>query len=93
MQKTITLRDGNTISVPVTVNKEKKTVSVQVNNEWFKMQAGKNRVLAANKYKGHFWGQIVNTTKGRQVVFAHNGHNYAASDAITAFVRMARSEL
>lgn len=68
---------------------EKGYVRVEGLDAWFLIDG----LTFQNRRYGRFSGTIVNTVKGRQAVFAHNGHSYADPDPIAAFAKMAASEL
>lgn len=88
----VTHRDGSTENVKVSTDLEHGKVNVQIGGFWWTMSSTKNKVFAANRMQGHFWGYVVKTTAGTEIRFDHNGHVYAAGNPITAFARMLQGE-
>jgi len=82
----------------VKVNTDKLTrgeISFSPDGRWYTATTSStsNSVLVENRQTGRFVGEIVQTVKGKQIVFAHNGHAYAAGNVVTAFSKLAWSEL
>ena len=82
----------------IKVNNEKVTsgiVSFSPDGRWYTATttSTSNAVIVENREAGRFVGEIVQTVKGQQIVFSHNGRAYAAGSAIAAFSKLAWSEL
>ena len=80
----------------VKVNTDKLTsgeISFSPDGRWYTAKMNSSTVVVENRKVGRFVGEIVQTVKGQQIVFAHNGHAYAAGNAVTAFSKLAWSEL
>lgn len=89
----ITHRDGTIETLRYSVNDAATKVDILISERWWRMSSSKKRVFVANHDGGCFWGEIVNTTAGKQVVFSHNGHVYADESPIAAFAHMVKGEL